>query len=489
MQAHSNADLQKVERTRKLRRILLIVGFAVSAVLMSAASRGDLALDEVVSLQKAENAPTWLEIVTQNQNDNNHLLNTFFLRLIGRRENLYVYRIPAVLFGMATVATLGLAARRWGKAEPAWVVCLAGLSFPMILYCSEARGYAPAMFFAVASFELLQRCQERCTPAKLLIFWTSLCLGFLSHFSFVFVFAALGGWSLIHEKFIGASLRGAGVSIAKYYAVPAIFLAGVYLVYIRHMIILGGKIYSRWEVAGAGASYALGFADTPSLRFISVSCATALAGCGILVLFRQKRDVWLFFALALLVFPALVAIVLHPRILYFRYFMVCFPFFYLLLAFLFATWFRTLGKMKMIPVLLLLAITTGHLIKISGLLHLGRGHYRQALYDMTAATPGPVIVVGSDHDWRNGTLLEFYARFLPPSKKIFYIPSYKRNEVKPEWLIVHSLDATFTASSEVEVGQAGKYLLFATYPYCGSPGSGYFWFVYRRLADADTVQN
>ena len=50
-------------------------------------------------------------------------------------------------------------------------------------------------------------------------------------------------------------------------------------------------------------------------------------------------------------------------------------------------------------------------------------------------------------------------------------------------------NAIFTASSEVEVGQAGKYLLFATYPYCGSPGSGYFWFVYRQLADADTVQN
>jgi hypothetical protein len=234
-------------------------------------------------------------------------------------------------------------------------------------------------------------------------------------------------------------------------------------------------------VVGSGASYALGFADEPWLRFISVFCGAALAGCGILVLFRQKRDEWIFFALALLVFPALVAILLHPRFLYFRYFMVCFPFFYLLLAFLFAAGFRTSGKMKMIPVLLLLAITTGHLIKISGLLHWGRGHYRQALCDMAAATPGPVIVVGSDHDWRNGTLLDFYARFLPPSKKIAYIPKDKRDEVKPDWIIVHSLDATFTAYPEVEVGQVGKYLLFATYPYCGSTGMS--WFVYRRPAE------
>lgn len=484
MQAHLNLDSQMAGRAGRLRWIFW-VGFAVSAVLMATASRGDLAIDEVVSLQKAENTQTWLEIVTQNQNDNNHLLNTFFLRLLGKQQNLFVYRIPAVLFGIATVAALGLTARRWGKEESVWVVYLAGWSCPMILYCSEARGYAPAMFFAVVSFELLQRCWERCTTAKLLLFWASLCLGFLSHFSFVIICIALGIWLLVHERTAGGSLRGVWLKAAKYFAIPAVFLAGIYLVYIRHMIILGGKVYTRREVAGAAAAYALGFVDVAELRWVAILFAAALIGCGLWMLFRQRRDEWIFLTLALLVLPALVLLLWQPRFLYFRYFMVCFPFFYLLLAFVFAGWFRDSGPMiKMVPLLLTLAITAGHLVKVAGLLDSGRGHYRRALQDMAAATPGPLIRVGSDNDFRNGTLLNFYARFLPPSKKLEYIPAERRNQERPDWMIEFCLDPTFPAYPDLEVGDIGKYDLFGVYPFSGL--DGWSWFVYQRSAGAGT---
>ena len=265
MQAHLNADARTARLTGKLRWMFWI-GLGASAVLMAVACRGDLAIDEVISLQKAEGVKTWIEIVTQNQNDNNHLLNTFFLRLFGSQQNLFIYRIPAVLFGIATVAALGLAARRWGKEESVWVVYLAGLSSPVILYCSEARGYAPAMFFAVVSFELLQRCRERRTPVKLLLFWTTLCLGFLAHFSFAIICAGLGGWSLFHERAAGISRRGLLVNLARYFALPAVFMSCIYLVYIRHVIILGGMICSRREVIGAGASAALGLPDVAGCR-------------------------------------------------------------------------------------------------------------------------------------------------------------------------------------------------------------------------------
>jgi hypothetical protein len=482
MQAHSNADSHTAKKIGKLHWIFWI-GIGVSAVLMAAASHGDLAIDEVVSLQKAESAKSWLEIITQNQNDNNHLLNTFFLRLLGRQQNLFVYRIPAVVFGIATIAALGLTARRWGKEESVWVVYLAGWSCPMILFCSEARGYAPAMFFAVVAFELLQRCWERCPPAKLLLFWASLCLGFLSHFSFGIICVALGTWSLVHEKTAGTSWRGLWVKVAKYYAVPAIFIGGIYLVYIRHMIILGGKVYTRWEVIGAAASYALGFVDVAELRWVAVLLAAALVGCGIRALFRQGRDVWLFLVLVLLVLPTLVLVLPHPEFLYFRYFMVCFPFFYLLLAVVFAGWFRDSGKiMKMVPVWLTFAITAGHLVKVANLLDLGRGNYRRALQDMAAATPGPLIRMGSDHDFRNGTLLNFYARFLPPTKRLEYIPREQRDQERPEWMIVFCLDPTFQAYPDLEVGSIGKYDLFGVYPFAGL--SGWSWFVYQRPAGA-----
>jgi len=478
MQAHLNADARTANLTGKLRWIFW-VGFVVSAVLMAVASRGDLAIDEVISLQKAGSAKTWLEIVTRDQNDNNHLLNTFFLRALGRQQNLFVYRIPAVVFGIATIAALALTARRWGRMESVWVVYLAGWSCPMILYCSEARGYAPAMFFAAAAFEWLQRCWERCTPARLLLLWALLCLGFLAHFSFALIGVALGIWSLIHEKAAGASGRDSLVKAAKCFALPAVFMAGVYLVYIRYMIILGGQEFTRWEVVGAATSSALGLADVAGLYWVAVLFAAALAGCGLVALFRRKRDEWAFMALVLLLLPALVVMLLHPRFLYYRYFMVCFPFFYLLLAVVFAGWFREGRKiMKLVPVLLVVAITAGHLIKEANLLHFGRGNYRRALLDMAAATPGPLIRVGSDNDFRNGTLLNFYARFLPPAKKLEYIPAESRNRERPEWMITTCLDPAFPAYPDLEVGTIGKYDLFGVYPFGGQ--SGLSWFVYQK---------
>jgi hypothetical protein len=481
MQAHLNADARTARLTGKLRWMFWI-GLGASAVLMAVACRGDLAIDEVISLQKAEGVKTWIEIVTQNQNDNNHLLNTFFLRLFGSQQNLFIYRIPAVLFGIATVAALGLAARRWGKEESVWVVYLAGLSSPVILYCSEARGYAPAMFFAVVSFELLQRCRERRTPVKLLLFWTTLCLGFLAHFSFAIICAGLGGWSLFHERAAGISRRGLLVNLARYFALPAVFMSCIYLVYIRHVIILGGMICSRREVIGAGASAALGLPDVAGLRWAAVLIAVALAGWGILALFRERRDEWVFMVLVLLVLPAPVFLA-HPRFLYYRYFMVCFPFFYLLLAVVLARWFRGAGPiMKITPVLLTVAMMAGHMVKTANLLHYGRGNYRRAILDMAAAMPGPVIRAGGDNDFRNRTMLGFYSRYLPASKRIEYIPAQDRNRERPEWMVVCCMDTSFPVYPDLEVGTIGKYNLFGVYPYAGL--SGWSWFVYRLPPDA-----
>src|SRR5205085_12217207 len=81
--------------------------------------------------------------------DNNHPLNTIWLYLVGERRHWEVYRIPAMLSGTVAVAVIAMLLRRDGKAASIIGAVLAGSSYFLVHYGSEARGYAPAMMFAL----------------------------------------------------------------------------------------------------------------------------------------------------------------------------------------------------------------------------------------------------------------------------------------------------------------------------------------------------
>jgi len=466
-----------IDKTQRLQRLGVLFLFLAGAALMFVCARGDLFIDEVVSLNWAHNAPAWSALFTENQTDNNHLLNTLYMRLLGYQPDFFLYRIPAAVFGAAFLATLIFTARRLGKSVPVWVAVLAGLSYPVILYSSEARGYSGAMFFAALAYELIQQCWERFTLPKLVLFWTVLMLGLLSHFSFIMTCMALGIWSLWHDHAAKCPSKVVITNALKYFGIPAVFVAGLYLIYIRKMSILGGNIQPKWEAIGDAVSYLLGLNADGWLRWLAMALATTFVTCGVIKMFREKRGDSVFFLAAIVIAPAIMLILWNPKFLYFRYFAITFPFFYLLMGYVLARWFSSAGKGKWIPVILVIGITAGHLVKTVNLIRYGRGNYSQAVFDMAAATPGPVIKVASDHDFRNGTLLQFYARFLPRTKTLEYILKEQRHQIRPDWVVMHCLDATFPPYLDIDVTGWGKYELFGNYPFCGS--SGWAWSVYH----------
>lgn len=453
--------------------------FAVSAVLLLLGARGDLHIDEVVSLNAALDRTSWVAIFTEHQNDNTHLLNSLGLRALGWQSHFWVYRLPSVISCLGLLAVLALAARRFGPGTAIWVLVLAGLSFPIILYGSEARGYAPAMFFAVAAYELMQRRRERASRLNLVLFWACLVLGMLAQFTFLMVCLALGIWQLARDHFAGAGWRTRAGNVIKYFGVPLVCLAVLYVVFLRHMIILGGLVEPWWKALSDFATYLLGFApDAWPLRVVAGLLMLGVLLGGLVKMFREKREEWVFWAAIFFVAPALVLLGMRPQFLYYRYFAVCFPFFYLLLGWLLARWFAGGGRFRWLAVAVLAAMVWGQGVKTAGLLRFGRGHYRQAMLDMAAATPGPVIRMCSDHDFRNGTLALFYAHFLPPGKTLVYIPRAKRDAEWPDWFVAGCMDPAFAAYPDIEVAGIGTYDRFGVYPYCGS--SGLSWFVYRR---------
>jgi hypothetical protein len=100
---------------------------------------------------------------------------------------------------------------------------------------------------------------------------------------------------------------------------------------------------------------------------------------------------------------------------------------------------------------------------------------------MAADTPGDVVTVGSDHDARNRMLLDFYAAYLPPPKRLEYVPVERRLAHPPDWFLLHGF---FTDPRLAPVGVslpgAASYRLVEVYPYAGL--SGWTWMLYRRDA-------
>jgi hypothetical protein len=137
--------------------VALCFAYLLSWALIVAAAVGDLWLDEIWSIEIVRAASGPMEIFTRFHHDNNHVLNTLFLWLVGAQNTLFLYRLFAVVSGMVALLLVGYLARDWGFAEALLGVVLTGTSYPLVLYFSEARGYAPAIMFALISCALLRR--------------------------------------------------------------------------------------------------------------------------------------------------------------------------------------------------------------------------------------------------------------------------------------------------------------------------------------------
>ena len=87
---------------------------AAAAIILLATSvfvicaRGELWFDEVLSLQWAKNASTPWQLLTDYRHDNNHLLNSLWLWLVGIKAPELVLRALAVASGAATLVLIYL---------------------------------------------------------------------------------------------------------------------------------------------------------------------------------------------------------------------------------------------------------------------------------------------------------------------------------------------------------------------------------------------
>jgi hypothetical protein len=218
----------------------------------------------------------------------------------------------------------------------------------------------------------------------------------------------------------------------------------------------------------------VGAPDVAAITWLSGLLLIVMLALGLMSLPVVHRR---FFALVILLVPGLLLMIYQPDYFYPRYLLVCLPFAYLLLARAYSAAFDAGGTTRSVGIALLLALVTGSVLSYAELARWGKGDYPQAVADMYAATDAPSFTVGSDFDFRNKALLDFYTRYRKDAGRMTYIEKSYESSTATDFFIVHKLEHDATPAPTITL-ESGRYRLLKQYPYAGL--SGWNWYLYRH---------
>ncbi|MGO9017105.1 MAG: hypothetical protein ACLQVJ_02025 [Syntrophobacteraceae bacterium] len=458
------------------------VAFAIAAFPRVLAAGGSLWFDEIWSLQMLKRATHFWDVFTIHH-DNNHILMSLYLYMLGAREWALTYRLFSIFSGAASVVLMGIINFRHGLRAAIITMMLGAFSYPLILYSSEARGFAPAVLCALLTYYFLERSFEKDSLGTIALFWVSSVMGILAQLLFVYVYLSLTIWSIVRLLRSKRGIRTVLISFARYHLVPLIFIALLYWFHVRRLI-HGGSDPLGAELLGETLSLLSG---APPLlgepgRVIGISVSLLGLFAGLFYLYRDKSDEWIFFACQLIVAPALfviaAAMVSESHLMQPRHFLLYFPFYYIMAG-------RTISRIfdggrlsRTLVIALMLFFLSGNIERTVAQIEIGRGDYKGAVQYMAEETQGPYILVGSDHDYRNKMLLLFFSKDLPAGKRLIYFEQDSWPAAGPEWFVVHSQQSDFRPIKRIYFRNGSTYRLARHFPYYGL--SGWHWAIYRR---------
>lgn len=440
----------------------------------------DLWLDEVWSVTNVAGLHSWRDVFTSVRVDNNHHLNSLWLYWVGDRMSATLDRAPALLCGIGTVIVAFALGARDHLRTAVVTSALFALSFLMIYYSSEARGYAPVVFFAMAGWFSLREYAKRGTWLPLVSFWTCCGAGVLAHQTFIAFFAAGLFWCDAHVQRHTRSIRVASGRTLVAFAPPGLFFLGFYLVSIRGAAIMGGPT----------AGTAVVFAETLSLLGSGPSHGPGIWACALLVggafiasvalMARRGDDRWLLYAIGGLAMPALFAAVQQAAI-YPRYFIVPGAFILLAIGDLLSRALEAGTLARSAALAGLAAMSLGTILNVAELFRLGRGRFDEAVRHMADTRAGAVTVATeaefSMFDVRSDMLIGYFGRALHVTDHLHYVPAGSYPMSGTDWMIRESLGATPPAPTIVDAN-ANEYVFDRAYR--SMPLAGVDWLLYKR---------
>jgi len=154
------------------------------------------------------------------------------------------------------------------------------------------------------------------------------------------------------------------------------------------------------------------------------------------LIFKKNRDYFIFI-LSLTLWPIIIILIFNRKYIYLRYFLLLFPFYYLLVSYGLSFLFKRKKISLIIAVMIVSIVVIGNCVKIYSLLSVGRGSYLEPMNYIANHSENRQCQVSSDFDFRNHTILTFYEKYLPMEFEMHYIPQRVFAQVGPEWYIMH----------------------------------------------------
>jgi len=386
--------------------VLLIAALGLALRLIGA--RGDLWLDEIWSLDLVAKIGSIDQIFWRINHDNNHYLNSAYLYLVGRDAGPLVARGLSIVLGTATVIAAAAFNAKQGRAAALATALLFAVSYPMVNYGSEARGFAGLVLFTILAVLFVERRLEGRNYGVIL--GLSILLGTLLHLTMLETVAVCGLWTLwVLWRRTGnlTHVRQETLSIFT----PAVrFLMPLVLCIVVANATLGYKMggVKPFTLADFAAGYggmvrtAFGIpewlGDWPA---VALACAGALLAAR----FDRSRRGSLF-VIGIVVLPAMMLAARLPNLAYPRYFLVSGTLLLLLAGSVIGRELADGGLRRLAAGLLLCAIMAGSALSLSTLFELGRGQNGAIVAQMGAEG---AATYGTTQDVRLKPVVDYFA--------------------------------------------------------------------------------
>ena len=189
--------LRQAQHERRLIWLAIAALTLFGLVQRLLAARGALWLDEAWSATFAQEAVTPAGVIWRINHDNNHILNTLWLQLVGPDAPPMLQRALSIATGTATIPLAATFGFRRSSASGLLAALAFAISPMLVTYGSEARGYAPMVAAFVAMLVLVDHWLDHddARPAPAIGLAILALLGTLAQVMMIAPLFAIVGWA------------------------------------------------------------------------------------------------------------------------------------------------------------------------------------------------------------------------------------------------------------------------------------------------------